>query len=112
MKTVRVKRGKKVYFGRVYKEGEEFDVPDDHQVNEYSNIELADKPASPAPKKDEGPHDRETGISVAVSKLKHDDPEDWTADGLPSIPRLSEIAGFRILRAEINARYPGLSRNV
>ncbi|MHC4977127.1 MAG: hypothetical protein ACYTF7_11065 [Planctomycetota bacterium] len=49
-------------------------------------------------------------IIVALPQLDVDDDRHWTAEGLPRTDIVSEIAGVRVTRQEIDSAQPGFSR--
>lgn len=55
--------------------------------------------------------ERNDKIKAALSKLNHEEPNDWTEGGLPAMGRMKELTGFEDLkRSEVAEAVPGFAR--
>lgn len=51
-------------------------------------------------------------IIQALGQMDHDDPTQWTGDGLPKVDVVIAISGTRVTREEIDNAIPGFKRTL
>lgn len=100
-------------------EDEDGDEDDDENDVDSSDVEDSDENDTvddgniiPAPEGVDPAIVRENSIRTALGQLDHDNPEHWTAQGLPKMTVLEEIMGDESLsRKEVTAVNPDFKRN-
>ena len=56
------------------------------------------------------PAENSAAVKEAVNGLDHADDAHWTAAGLPSTDAVTDLAGVKVTRADIDAAVPGFNR--
>lgn len=134
MPRVRIKHGKKAFVhGTLYREGgvlvvspDEFNPKFMERVDDKVALTVRGDPRQKSPQQlkaadiakairgeqaKEEPSDGDAQmLAAAVSQLNHGDDAHWTKDGKPNLNVVSEYAGTKVTREQLDAAYPELAR--